>query len=266
MRTTQPILFLYTMFLFLNLASSSTEAASSTFVGESMSPAAKEAIAKSQRRLTVDIPRVDGSGRSLGHAFLINKEQGIILTAFHVINFPTDVILKESRVQFDGMPVTLEYINRRADIAFLKIKQVPDGMETVTFSKTVISSDKFFAKIEGLLDHDDVHFLMEEMVYVGSLRGSATLAIPTPLGPQLTNIEYLFMQPSPMFGFSGSMVVNEKGTVVGMMAGFLGGYAFVCSAATIESELQQFYQIQKTKEETQKQQQEATPLPPESNN
>lgn len=249
MRAKQRIIFLSILFFLLNLRIYLVAAASSTFVSDIVPPAAREAIAKSQRRLTVEIPRVDGRGEvSQGHAFLVNKEQGIILTALHVVDVPADVILQGSRVRFDDVPVVLEYINPIADVAFLKIKQVPEGMEAVTFSKEITYSEEFFAKIEGFLSLGTIHFLMREMVYVGSLRGSAMLAFPTPLGLQLSNIEYLFMQPPPMFSFSGSMVVDKEGKVVGMMSAFLGGYTFVCSGATIELELQKLYKIQEMKE------------------
>lgn len=197
--------------------------------------AAKDAIDKSQAEIRVNIPKIDGSvAVRKGQAFLVSDD-GLIVTALHILPAEADVVSHTGRILFSGMPAKLLAAWAEADIALLKLESVPDGMKPVAFAKDVSLYSDVFAKISLVEDSDNgISVILESLPFRAKVVNIAPLVTVSPGAFKAIGAEFLYLDKAIKNGFSGSLFVNEKGEAVGMGKFIDSGYSGIVSASSIQ--------------------------------
>ena len=215
--------------------------------------AAQKAIGESQRQLVVTIPMLnDSSSTRSGNAFLVS-EDGWIVTALHILPKEIDVLFKVGRITFGGDPVELSSWGAEADIAILKIKNIPSGMKSAVIAKDISLYSMVYAKLTGLQGQPQNSQLF---VSFDGLPFRAKIVARVPQFTtvlfgilEFTGVEYLYLDHDAKPGFSGGMFVNEKGEVAGMASYVDGGYTALISHSTILQAIEAKREFDRNKEE-----------------
>ena len=214
---------------------------------------AQKAIGESQRQLVVTIPMLGGGSRtSQGSAFLVS-EDGLIVTALHILPKEVDILGKAGRITFGGDPVELSSWGAVADIAILKIKNIPSGMRPAVIAKDISLYSMVYAKLTGLqnqLKNSQLFVYFDGLPFRARIVARVLQFTTGFFGIlESTGVEYLYLDHDAKPGFSGGMFVNEKGEVAGMASYVDGGYTALISPSTILRAIEANREFDKKEEE-----------------
>jgi hypothetical protein len=221
---------------------------------EYLPKAATEAIQKSQGIFTVKIPLKDGKTRSgHGSAFLVGTD-GLLVTALHNLPDEIDVVKQDGRVTFNGLPVEVDTIAASADIALLKLKSVPKGMEPAVFAKDVPLFSEVYAQFSGNVQFGDGVRAFRALPFRAIVVGEIKNLLPFRLNGEIVayipgKIVHYYLDKDVKGGFSGAMFVNEKGEVAGMGVFIDGGYTAIISSSNIQGVIEYSRQVDKEQKE-----------------
>lgn len=217
--------------------------------------AAEKAISESQRPLIVKIPLLNGGFITRqGSAFLVS-EDGLIITALHIIPKEVDIIDKKGRIVFGGVPAEFDSWSEFTDVAILKIRDIPVGMRPATLAKEVSLFEMVYAKLTGRQDSSEdgssfVHF--DGLPFRARVVGRVPQFSVGLLGISIPSAEFLYLDHDAKPGFSGGMFVNEKGEVVGVGSRVDGGYTVLVNSSTIPDAIKASRDTDKRIEEQEK--------------
>lgn len=197
--------------------------------------AAREAVGASQKPLYV---LAVGVGSAFGTAFLVNSE-GWAATAFHVIK--VEQIAKHVEINFGEIPASVKCTYPHEDLAFLKLEKIPAGMRPVDFApnQPALFSEVFtLFSGYGAIDQGAM-FEFNSLPYKARIVNDLKLIISAPFGAVGISGKFSALDRGIKQGFSGSMMVDREGKVVGM-ANFTvmpGNYGIMANMGEIKKRL-----------------------------
>lgn len=181
-----------------------------------------------------------------GTGFLLSREKGLVVTAYHVVpNIYSDITKQSLALKANGVLASLKCFWKEADVALLQLEGSLNGVEEmpINASPAIGMSYKSGMTSDRLMILDLPHDAAGRRVVIGgSLQSQGTvlqiseaklLELNGAASP--TGAEYLVTDTPSKQGFSGGPAISD-GKVIGIQQSIstIGSYGALSSAKNIE--------------------------------